>query len=413
MRALMELVPLGAHILEARGDTPDTLVMLAANRAASEQSGFDLQPYVGRPSAEVFPAVPELTARLHRLAVDQESLVTEVHYGDERVEGWFRIWVRPIGERRIVALYENVTEQRLGERRLRDSELLSRSIVDHLSEGVVVIDAAGVVQLVNPAVSGLCRTDASVMLGRHIGALPVAEVRDERGERLAAADSPAVRALAGEVTRGRLLQMLRQDGSLAWVEVTTTPLKGEGDEAPRGAISTYLDVTERVERERRVRHEADHDALTGLSNRRVLDRALRAVVARAGETGQQVAVMVLDLDGFKAINDRYGHAAGDRALREVASRLRDTVRDRDLVARVGGDEFVVLLPDLSGERDAAEGLRERVHEALRRPFELRDGAIRLEATIGLARYPGDATNPRGLLDVADRDMYERKRARPG
>jgi len=239
----------------------------------------------------------------------------------------------------------------------------------------------------------------------------VAAVLDAEGRRVRSRDAPAVRALAGEVVRGVLLEVERLDDTRAWFEVSSTPLFGEGEARPHGAVSTYVDVTQRVERERRVRHEADHDPLTGLANRRVLERALRATVARAGGTGQQVAVLLVDLDGFKAINDRYGHAAGDRALREVAERLEGVVRERDLVARVGGDEFVVMLPDLAGSPDAAEALRERVGAALRRPFELRDGVVALSATIGLARFPDQATTPRGLLDVADREMYERKGTR--
>ena len=409
--ALIELLPFGAHILEAAGETPETLVLRAANRAASDQAGFDLRPFAGRPTVEIVGSSGELADRLHRCAVAQEPLVTEHHYGEDTVEGWFRVWVRPLGERRILVLYENVTEERLRGQRLHDSELLNRSIVEHLTEGVVVIDEQGIVRLVNPAVSALCHADASTMVGRHIVTLPVAAVRDKEGRRLAGEDSPAMQALEGATTRGLLVEIVRRDETRAWVEVASTPLLEEGDERPRGAVSTYVDVTERVERERRVRHEADHDALTGLANRRVLDRALGATISRARQTGQQVAVLVLDLDGFKAINDRYGHAAGDRALREVSSRLRDAVRERDLVARVGGDEFVILLPDLAGDRDAAGALRERVHDALRRPFELSDGSVTLDATIGLARFPDQADTPRGLVEAADREMYERKPAR--
>jgi diguanylate cyclase (GGDEF)-like protein len=160
-----------------------------------------------------------------------------------------------------------------------------------------------------------------------------------------------------------------------------------------------------VERDRRTRHEADHDPLTGLANRRSLERTLEAALVRAASRGRAVGVLMLDLDGFKAVNDRHGHAAGDEVLREVARRLRRSVRERDLVARLGGDEFVVVLTDLASMPDSVE----RVESALAEPFAGTDAPLR--AAVGVAAFPADGATVADLLAAADRQMYAAKASR--
>ena len=214
------------------------------------------------------------------------------------------------------------------------------------------------------------------------------------------------RALAGETVRGVLVQVERADGTALWAEVDASPL-AEADGPPSGALSTFTDVTGRVERERRILQEADTDELTGVANRRALQRMLCAALARARAHGQAVAVLVLDLDGFKALNDRLGHAAGDEALREMAARLRHAVRERDLVARAGGDEFVVVLPDLPPGDGGADEAAARVQAAFAEPLEMAGGRVRLVASVGMACFPDDADEVDGLLAAADRAMYTR------
>jgi diguanylate cyclase (GGDEF)-like protein len=202
--------------------------------------------------------------------------------------------------------------------------------------------------------------------------------------------------------REALVRFVRPDGILLWVEAHANPLLDEHGDV-RGAVASYDDVTVRVERDRRTRHEADTDALTGLANRRALERTLEAALAR----GRSVAVLMLDLDGFKAVNDRHGHAAGDEALREVARRLRRCVRERDLVARLGGDEFVLVLADFGA--DAVLHTVDRVRAALAQPIAVdRATEVSLRAAIGVAGYPADGQTGAELLSVADRGMYAAK-----
>ena len=264
----------------------------------------------------------------------------------------------PLGERTILAAYTNITADKRREFELAASERINREILAGLQEGVVVVDTQRVVAAANEAAARLFGIALDEFLGRAMSGIPV-DLLDDRGRLLPTERLPLVRALRGEAVRAFVVRLVRRDGSLLWVEANANPLLGEDGEL-YGAVASYDDVTTRVEQDRRTRHEADTDPLTGLANRRALERTLDAALTRAGARRRSLGLLMLDLDGFKAVNDQYGHAAGDAVLREVARRLRRTVRERDVVARLGGDEFVVVLTDLGGRSGAAEDAVERV-----------------------------------------------------
>jgi diguanylate cyclase (GGDEF)-like protein/PAS domain S-box-containing protein len=313
--------------------------------------------------------------------------------------GWCRVRARPLGNGTVLVSLEDFTD-------VREREQIDAAIVENLQDGLVVVDLAGRITRANRAAAALFGAGPLELVGTRLRDLPV-ELRRRGGARLEASASPVRRALAGETVRGVLVQVERADGTALWVEVDASPL-AEADGRPYGALSTFTDVTGRVERERRILQEADTDELTGVANRRALQRMLCAALARARAHGQVVAVLVLDLDGFKGLNDRLGHAAGDEALREMAARLRHAVRERDLVARAGGDEFVVVLPDLPPGDAVADEAAARVQAAFAEPLEMAGGRVRLAASVGMACFPDDADDVDELLAVADRAMYRRK-----
>jgi len=173
-------------------------------------------------------------------------------------------------------------------------------------------------------------------------------------------------------------------------------------------IGVAREISELRRAERELEHRAGHDPLTGLPNRHQLQRRLQEHMKCAAQSGGGLALLYLDLDGFKAANDRCGHCAGDRVLREVAQRLQQSLRHGDLVARVGGDEFVVLLPGCS-DAAAARAIADTLRARLRPPYALPDGPLHLDASVGIACFPVDGSDFDTLLANADRAMYADKR----
>jgi diguanylate cyclase (GGDEF)-like protein/PAS domain S-box-containing protein len=208
---------------------------------------------------------------------------------------------------------------------------------------------------------------------------------------------------------------VRPDGHVVWIHDRSAMVR-DLDGTPLLVQGVMFDITATKETAIRMQHMAYHDVLTGLPNRAMFQDHLELALARARRHDLAVAVLFLDLDAFKPVNDTHGHEIGDEVLQHVARRIRGAVRDTDLVARQGGDEFLVLLADLdpSAGKTPVEVVREaseRIATALSAPLRLRSVALTVHASIGSATFPSDAGDARSILRLADADMYERKRDR--
>jgi diguanylate cyclase (GGDEF)-like protein/PAS domain S-box-containing protein len=211
------------------------------------------------------------------------------------------------------------------------------------------------------------------------------------------------------------LRQHRRDETAYWSETFMAPVYGE-DGSVTHYMSVQKDITEKVEAAARASRMAYHDALTGLPNRAQLQENLSLSLARADRHGTAVALVFFDLDRFKAVNDRYGHLAGDGLLTDAAGRWRSIAREGDVLARLGGDEFVLLLTDLPRERArlTAAGAAERYADALKLPFDVRGApghTVEVTTSIGIALYPSEANSPEQLVLAADADMYAHKHER--
>jgi diguanylate cyclase (GGDEF)-like protein/PAS domain S-box-containing protein len=273
-----------------------------------------------------------------------------------------------------------------------------QALFQHAPDMVSVLDQHGRIQYSSPSAASVIGVDVGALTGTSVFDL----VHPDDRERIRA----AFRELMAERDAVLRLQcrVLPTNGGFRWFEFTAS--NQTRNPSLSGIVINARDVSENRAFQERLAHEAQHDALTGLPNRRRMQDALDNSLK-----GGQVAVLFVDLDGFKPVNDAYGHAVGDELLRQVASRLSACVRDQDVLARVGGDEFVVLMP---GVRDpsAANVMGGRVREAVERPFLIAGHEVTIGASVGFhLATPSD--DPDQALRAADHAMYAVKRAGGG
>lgn len=197
-------------------------------------------------------------------------------------------------------------------------------------------------------------------------------------------------------------------GEASYLEVKVLPRGAEGESAT-GCFVVTTDITEHKLVAERIQCIAHHDSLTGLPNRLLFSDRLNHAMSQAKRDACQFALMYLDLDKFKPVNDSFGHAIGDELLQGVASRIRTEVRESDTVARVGGDEFVVILPNIAS-RKVAETVAQKIITAIAMPFQLgsQKEPVEIGVSIGIAIYPADANDADALIKAADRAMYKAK-----
>jgi len=305
------------------------------------------------------------------------------------------------GQTVIEGFMSDVTAQRETLQALQHAELRYRNIFEHACEGIFQTTPEGRYLAANPALARLygyaspqALIDGLCDIGRQLYVQPG---RREQFLRLMAQQG-AVSNFESEVYRA--------DGSRIWISENAHAVRDA-----QGRLlyyeGTVQDISERRNHQKQLEHQASHDPLTGLPNRMLLCDRIEQGLARAARLGYFLAVALIDLDGFKLINDSLGHAAGDELLREVAARLRNSVRLSDTVARLGGDEFVLVLNDHYRIPTVALQLQ-RVLGAIAHPLQLAGQTFQLSASLGVALYPSDSADAATLLRYADMAMYAAK-----
>jgi diguanylate cyclase (GGDEF)-like protein/PAS domain S-box-containing protein len=290
-------------------------------------------------------------------------------------------------------------------RRAEEEWRLSAAVFSNTQEGVVITDPDGRILTVNPAFSAITGYDPGELIGHSMRMLQSGRHDRAFYDRL----WQAVRTTGhwqGEIWNRR------KNGEVYPELLTISTVRGEHGEIVN-YVGSFSDITTWKRSQQRMEHLAHHDALTGLPNRLMLLSRLEHAVAKARRDREQGAVLFLDLDRFKQVNDTLGHPAGDALLIAVAERLRERLRDSDTLARLGGDEFVIVLEQLSARNQAAR-LAQELIARLSEPFELPGGQIaRIGASIGITLFPADGTAPDELIKHADAALYESKQGGRG
>lgn len=367
------------------------------NHAAENLSGWSERETLGLAAETMFPFVTLLPQQGRVVARERvEAVLRGRDGGSIPIE----IVAAPIVEaRRVtgsVVVFRDIRERRHAE----ESRKLAAAVVEWSPQAIVVADLSGTIIIVNPAFSRLSGYEAADIIGR-----PVSVLRS--GHHEPAFHAAIHHALDREGIWCGEVWNRHKDGTpyAVWLSITRVIAEAGGGGF---LVGFYFDITERKRQEDKILREAKHDALTGLPNRRMFEETLDAVLTEAKTEASRVAVLLVDLDGFKAINDTRGHDAGDALLCEMARRMAAAVRVGDMVARLGGDEFVIVLAPID-----TDGVVRRVAthlvEQLSRPMDFPGGPLKVSASIGIA-LGGEGASAAALLKEADTAMYAVKRA---
>jgi diguanylate cyclase (GGDEF)-like protein/PAS domain S-box-containing protein len=406
LREILDRAPIGIFLRDVRGR------VLLVNRVYAQLNGWDPADVIGHHSDEFFPP---LEARRIREA-DREVLASrrtrESEHTIQTTAGprllqmvTFRLTDLGGASYAVCGIATDITADRSAKEAMADAIAQRDAIVDGALDAIVGMDAHGVVTRFNPAAERTFGWAASDIVGlRLVETLVPEHLR-----------APHLQAVAhhlqtGEYTiLGRRIEVpaLRRNGTTMPVELSIQRTDTRGEPA----FTAFMrDITERQEFEQALQHVADHDLLTDLVNRRRFTQALaeRLAEGQSQEPGDPASLLVLDIDHFKHVNDLYGHQAGDECLAEVAARLGARLRDSDVLARIGGDEFAILLPH-TAQHDAARLAQQLVDSVRDQPMLVAGHPLRVTISIGVTELPDGL--PATLQDVmanADYALYEAK-----
>jgi diguanylate cyclase (GGDEF)-like protein/PAS domain S-box-containing protein len=386
--------------------------MLSANESWQRQLGWSFEELTSRPFIElIHPDDREASLREFALSAEGERATSFVNRCQAKDGSW--LWVEWTSQadpeaKVIYAAARNVTDRRVAEEARREAEERFRRAFEDSATGMALMDIEGSVLLaVNPALAR--------MLGRPreelIGVAALEEIADPEDvpaiakgmARLEAGDAPLFRSE---------LRIVRPDGKRVWADMTTSIVRDEHGE-PLYRMSQLVDIDARRQAEEQLRYLADHDPLSGLYNRRRFEQELQRELGYAAMQRSSGALLVLDVDRFKEINDTLGHAAGDAVISRIGAMLTERLRSADVIGRLGGDEFAVLLRrvEAAEAREVASSIQALAVERL---AEISGGELgRVTLSVGVAAFGGgdeDVPSLDEIFKTADAAMYEAKRA---
>lgn len=391
--------------------------MVLANRQFDVLEGPGHQGFIGKNIFDLFPKEVaeqlwqnDLAARHARKAITSEEVVT---HKDGSTHTYLTVKFPLIQHQEVIgicAISTDISERKAYERKLKASEASLRIMLENNPSAVVIFDGESgrFVEANRNAerLFGLSRFQLASLTPAHVSPA----FQPDGKESMLAAQEYIQRALDGEQPNFEWIHQ-HSSGQTIPCEVRLVALPRVGKPWVMGSV---LDISDRVAREHalvserdRLSYLAHHDPLTGLPNRLLFHDRLEHALQRAQRHNSKIALLLLDLDGFKEINDKLGHKAGDQVLITVAKRLSKITRASDTAARLAGDEFVVLLENLMDKQEALR-VAQKIVASLHQPFDILDGQMTISASVGVAHYPDNGSDVDMLLSCADKAMYNAK-----
>ena len=374
---------------------PHDLRHVLANPAYARQTGRKLSEIAGHTARELHPGfAPHLIAQLGKVALTGMPAHFETRFDlDGR---WFEVRAYQVSSKRLAALFFDVTLRR----KMNDHVRLQAAIFNNAEEGIVITDAQGRVMEANPAFERTTEYSLAELRGKKLNVLQSGRQDRQFYQRM-------WKALLGSGRwQGEIWN--RRKGGEVYIEwITISAMRNDANEID-SYIGTSIDLSRMNHAKTELERLAHHDALTGMPNRLLLITRLEHAIDRAKRVAGLGAVLFVDLDRFKQVNDSLGHLTGDELLKAVAARLRARLRDVDTLARIGGDEFVILLEDIASEGDAAKVTQDLISQ-LDKAFTLPgEQQVRIGASIGIALFPGDGATATNVIEQADQALYMAK-----
>jgi diguanylate cyclase (GGDEF)-like protein/PAS domain S-box-containing protein len=295
------------------------------------------------------------------------------------------------GEILAVGMYKDFTEQMEIQRKLEESEVCYRNLVEFLPDAVIVQNKHHIV-LVNPAgVKLLGQESSKLLIGRSIWEFIDSENRESVDSKLI----EMVEKNDGAKPEPIEERLIRWDNKEFFAEITAIPMVFNGESVMQILIK---DITDRKKFETELENLAFYDSLTGLRNRRSFHDLLELSIETANKKGEKLALLYMDLDKFKEVNDTFGHEIGDELLKQFSNRLINNVRGNSVLGRIGGDEFLILLKDIKSSRNVGK-IAQRLYKALQQPYQIKEHYIKTTASIGISIYPKDGTRGEKLINM--------------
>lgn len=384
--------------------------LVSANLLFEEISARSIRQCVGLPLAEIVPRYVEKAMRvcLERCMTEQCPQEDELVIEREGRSRWWRLVASPVLPReskaqRVITTMIEITEKKLLEAELEISRQRFEAVVQTAYDGVITVDETQTIKLMNDAAKYIFGVTSEKVVGTNLSRFIPQRYRVKHPEYLSSFRHSSVDAR--QMQSRTPVRGLRSDGNEFPVEVTISKIR-VGNELEMTAV--IRDISERERLIDELSRAAKHDSLTGIFNRRHGTESLKTELTRCERFNHVVSVVMFDLDHFKLVNDSHGHPCGDKVLVFVAKIASQTLRDIDVLCRWGGEEFLILLPETSGE-DAAN-LAERVREAIAENPVVGCGEqpIGVTASFGVAAADGKDTTPEALIDRADKALYRAK-----